>query len=204
MRLWSTLVALSATVLVASSAFAQTPPVAPTPQKVIGRAGATQLEVSGSLDKSYTESNTDQPTTYFVSFGVGQFVTDGVLIHGNLVGSGQFGGADLPSIPGIPDEVLDEIAGGSSSSLFGRVGAKWYFSPSGTTSGYLGGLYSATLTNRQEGDNGSLLGSVGTQTALSPQASFYFEVNYGFSVSSNSFGERQQSLGMAFGLRFLF
>jgi hypothetical protein len=69
-------------------------------------------------------------------------------------------------------------------------------------------LYSAALTNRQDGDNGSVLGSFGAQTAISTQASFYYEVLYGVSLSAPSFagfsGERQQHFGMQFGFRFLF
>ena len=120
---FSTIVAcaLSATVFVASSAYAQAPPAADP--KVVGRSGATQLELSGTFDKSYTSSNSDTPTNYFLTFGVGRFLSDGFLINGRLSGAGQFGGPELP-----PEFDF------SSTSLYGQFGAKLYFSPQSTTS----------------------------------------------------------------------
>jgi hypothetical protein len=194
MRVSSIIACALSAVFVASSAYAQAPPAAP---RVVGRSGATQLELSGSFDRSYTASNSDTPTTYFVTVGVGRFLSEGFLINGRLSGSGQFGGPELP-----PEYDF------ASTSLYGQFGAKWYFSPQSTTSGYVGGLYSAALTNRQDGDNGSILGSFGAQTAVSPQASFFYEVLYGVSLSTPTIAgfttERQQHFGVQFGLRFLF
>ena len=193
---FSTIVAcaLSATVFVASSAYAQAPAPA---QRVVGRSGATQLELSGSFDRWYTSSQSDTPTNYFITFGVGKFLSDGFLINGRVSGSGQFGG---------PESDPEFDFGGPS--LYGEFGVKYYFSPQNTTSGYVGGLYSAALTNRQDGDNGSVLGTFGAQTAISPSASFYYEVLYGVALSTPSFGgfesDRLQRFGMQFGLRFLF
>jgi hypothetical protein len=53
-----------------------------------------------------------------------------------------------------------------------------------------------------------VLGTFGAQTAISPQASFYYEVLYGAALSKPIIlgfeSERLQRFGMQFGLRFLF
>jgi hypothetical protein len=184
--------------VLACAASARAQAAAPARQdRQVGRAGAVQLGVSGFLDKFFTSSDTTQPAFYNVSFDVGKFMTDRFVAKAGIVGSGTFGGAS-----GGVD------TGGGGAQLFGQAGLLFYVSPGSVTSPYLGAEYSTVLTNRQSGDNGTILAKVGVQTALSARSSIFFEGGYGFAVSAPSFqgvaSERTQQFTGQFGLRFLF
>jgi hypothetical protein len=192
------LIAAAALLTAASTTtFAQTT----EPKKEVGRAGATQISVSGSFTQPFASGGGRQEGQLQLQFGVGQFVTNHVVVQVALLGFGSIGGSDSSS--------LDGSAGSSAPNIFGSTGLSLYFTPQSVTSGYTGFEYASQLTNRQPGQNGFARGKFGVQTAVSPYASFYIEGAYGIDLSTpqSIYGytaSRRQELSSQFGFRFLF
>ncbi len=178
----------------ASVAHAQAPAAART----IGRQGATQVSFGFNMFGTVSEVSTPVTNSrgqvtgfetsrefqgiYFGQWDIGYFATERVVLK---VGN-NFNG---------------EINSGEATPSVGlNTGLSFYLSPQSTSSAYVDALYSTQLTNRPEGDVGSVIGKVGVQSVVGSGASIFMEGGYGFSLKEASNGV----LLFGVGLRVLF
>lgn len=164
--------------------------------RTVGRQGATQIGFSFStISVSQGDSDIESPTVYYGNVEVGRFLTDRFVLRGGLSGIGTFGGDD------------DSGEDFGFTQFSGLVGLLLYFSPSSVGSAYVGADYSFTLTNRVDGDNGTIYGRVGVQGAVTPRAAIFGEFGYGRQMySAPEFGEAPDVsyIVTQFGLRLVF
>ena len=176
----------------AASGFAQTEDVEP---RIIGRRGTTLVGMAGSLSRFFSSEDM-MPGSYTVQVDVHRFVFAKIAVRVGLVGSGQFGGTSSS------DD--DEAPGLATPSLEVLGGAVYYFTPQSIWSVYGGAEYRARLTERVEGDSGSVSGLAGLQGALSSRASFFLEGGYGMGLQRGDDGELLTRMVGQAGVRFRF
>ena len=149
----------------AGTAMAQLEEIEP---RTVGGRGATFVGVSGFVDR-FSSPEEALPLNYTAQIDVCRFITNKFAVRIGAVGSGSLGG----------DYEDDLLSGSGVSALHAAGGVLYYFTPRSMISLYLGAEYWAQLTQREEGDTGSLLGTAGLQAALSSRASVFMQGGFG-------------------------
>lgn len=160
--------------------------------RIIGARGTTTIGLSGFIDK-YASSESSFPTHATINADVTRFITGRMALRGGLIGSTTFG------------ESNDEDATGPGAAALHALGSVlFYFTPQSMVSLYTGGEYRAQLTDRADGDAGTLLGLGGLQAAVSSRASVFVQGGYGGRLSRGDEGEFQSRLVGEIGVRLRF
>jgi hypothetical protein len=147
--------------------------------RVTGTTGTTLLGFGGFIDRFFSVENVF-PTNYFVEVDVARFLTPHVVVSGGLTGMGSIGGEDS-----------ENVANGTGApALHASGGLLFYFSPQSIGSLYAGGSYWAQLTQRGDGDAGTVLGTLGFEGALSSRVRLFAEGGYGFALTKGQHDER--------------
>jgi hypothetical protein len=136
--------------------------------RTVGGRGATFVGVSGFVDR-FSSPDEALPFNYTAQLDVCRFITNKFAVRIGAVGSGSLGG----------DYEDDLLSGSGAPALHAAGGLLFYFTPRSMISLYLGAEYWAQLTQREEGDTGSLLGTAGLQAALSSRASVFMQGGFG-------------------------
>ena len=153
----------------------------------------TQLGISGFLESAFSSEET-MPTNITAHVDVGRFLSDKWVVRVGLSGSGSFGG----------DEARVSGSGAGVPSLYGFGGLSYYFTPDALMSAYAGADYSTQITNRADGDRGSVVGKLGLQMAVMARLGFFVEAGYGMGLTTPDSNVRQQRFVGALGFRFTF
>ncbi|MGE3273946.1 MAG: hypothetical protein AB7O67_02465 [Vicinamibacterales bacterium] len=140
--------------------------------RIVGRRGMLRVDLGGYLDSVYAADDAN-PINLTLLGGVSRFFTDRVAFGGGLQGTARLGG----------DSGGDEV-GATAPALHATVGGAFYFSPQSIASFYVGADYWIQLTNREEGDAGSLVGKGGVEGALSSRATVFVEAGYGIGFTA--------------------
>ncbi len=157
--------------------------------RVIGTQGTTLIGISGFADHFLSRSR-DLPLNYSLELEVARFVSQRIAVYGGLSGSGSLGGD-----PG------DEVSGIGASALHLFSGGRYYFTPLSMASLYAAADYWTQLTDREEGDAGSIVAKFGAQAAISSRASVFAEAGYGLGLTALRDGRVVRMVGRI-GVRF--
>jgi hypothetical protein len=174
---------------IASPGFAQAEDLEP---RIIGARGTTLIGVSGSFGRFFSTEDL-YAGHYTVQIDGHRFVFSKIAIRFGVLGSGTFSG-----------ESSDDDATISTPTLEAFGGASYYFTPESMWSLYAGGEYRARVTERIEGDTGSLIGTAGLQGVISSRASFFVEGGYGMRLRKGDEGELLTRMVGQVGLRIRF
>lgn len=183
-------------VYAASTQAQSTSPDAPRNEDIeplqIGTTGTTMIGVAGYVDEVF-DPDRAMPLNYTAEFEVGRFLTPRIVVHGGMRGAGSVGGE-------MPDE---RPTGNGALALHATGGARFYFTPQAIASVYTGGEYWTQLTQRTDGDVGTLVGTLGLQGAVSSRASLFVEGGYGIGLTRDD-GELSRRLVGRLGVRLKF
>jgi DNA-binding winged helix-turn-helix (wHTH) protein len=162
--------------------------------RAVGGTGVTSIGLSGSIDK-FTSSQDVFPWQVTLHVDITHFVSDRFAIRGGLIGSSSFG-----------DDQDDDTSatGPGAPSLQAHGGLAYYFTPHAMASFYAGGEYRAQLTDRAEGDAGTVLGKGGLQAAISSRVGVFVEGGYGVRLTRGADDEQQTRLVGELGVRIKF
>ena len=161
--------------------------------RTVGGRGATFVGMSGFVDR-FSSSEEALPLNYTAQIDVCRFITNKFAVRIGAVGSGSLGG----------DYEDDLLSGSGAPALHAAGGLLYYFTPRSMISLYLGAEYWAQLTQREEGDTGSLLGTAGLQAALSSRASVFVQGGFGTRLSRDDDDALLSRIVAQMGLRIKF
>lgn len=140
--------------------------------RIIGAPGTTLIGISGFADHFLSRSR-DLPLNYSIELEVAHFVSRRVAAYGGLSGAGSLGG-----------DVEEEVSGVGASALHLFGGGRVYFTPQSMASVYAAADYWTQVTDREDGDAGSIVGKIGGQAAISSRASVFAEAGYGIGLTA--------------------
>lgn len=159
--------------------------------RVVGSSGVMSLGVSGFVDKRMSSVDSF-PFNLTAQVDVTRFVTNTLAVRGGLVGSASLGG----------DE--DEPSGTAAPALHVTAGGLHYWTPQKMASLYTGGEYRLQVTERIDGDAGSVFGIAGFEAALSSRTRVFVEGGWGVDVSLDDQDQRQTHIVGEIGFRIRF
>jgi hypothetical protein len=160
---------------------------------IVAHRGTTMVGFSGFIDRAFSTVSL-MPLNYTIQAEGLRFLTDRTAVHFGVAGSGSIGGDNADS--------LATGTGAPALRLF--VGGDYFLRPKSMLSPYGGIEYWYQLTQRASRDDGSMVGKLGFQAAVSSRAGVFVEGGYGFNVARGSEGELATRIVGQVGVRLRF
>lgn len=168
--------------------FAQTEDLEP---RVVGSAGTTAIGLSGFLDKRMSSAGA-LPLDVTAQVEMMRFLASRLAVRGGVIGSARFGGDD------------DAPESSDAQGLHARAGGLYYWTPQKMASLYTGGEYRVQVTDRADGDAGSVLGTAGFEALMSSRISVFAEGGWGVVLARDDSDRRRTRIVGEVGFRIRF